>query len=556
MGMRWSTSSRPPHAVFAFSFSKQELAMNNPVPPDHALVVQWMFGAAVVIFYAWDRFKNPVPTRPTTTFLRYWFAACGYAVAMLALFVFLGGGITSVNLKAMEDVIGSVPDGLETLPGPLLSALLLTSLLPHSPVLAKVDESIKQWFWRVGNIPTEVRGLSARLEGALYEPSDRDRESLATVFRTYDANPAWLAEPARSLKLRSAHCLVLLGQVQRWEDARGFARYVRENKAALAAICLRLSALAPLLNEQTLTELDGGGDSRLLSHVRKNIEAELGSLWRALCDFVAGGVLSATISDRQQRAALTRLGFTGLPQERNPLNAHDIVLVGGLVSMAMLFIPLMMNRFFNPEPLELQARVLIMVPIIYVIAIVVAIYPKAAWPFAIRASGGARPVAAYALSGVVGAAAAFLVSVLFRFAFDTQGNVFQAFSTPEAFAKAWSVSLERWPWLLMSFFATVAIAWAADDYHPSVTPAPKWLPWAEAAALAVTFGVLQWTVAQLLIGIVPDAAAAKFKAKTPQMVITASVIGACIGFLVPSLYRSKSQGRLPQADLPAPLPAA
>jgi hypothetical protein len=532
--------------------------MSNPVPPDHALVVQWIFGAAVVIFYAWDRFKNPAPTRSTTTFWRYWFAACGYAVAMLALFVFLGGGITSasVDLEALRELIGPVPEHVATLPGPLLSALLLTSLLPHFPFLAKIDESIKQWFWRVGNIPTEVRGLSARLEGALYEPPDRERESLASVFRTYDANPAWLAEPARSLKLRSAQCLALLGQVQRWEDARGYARYVGENKAALTAIRLRLSALAPLLNEQTLTELDGTGDSRLVVHVRKNIEAELGSLWRALCDFVAGGVLNETFSDRQQRAALTRLGFTGLPQERNALNAHDLVLVGGLVSMALLFIPLMMNRFFNPEPLELQARVLIMVPIIYVIAIVVAIYPKAAWPFAMRAPGGARPVAAYALSGVIGAAAAFLVSVLFRFAFDTQGNVFQAFATPGAFGKAWSVSLERWPWLLMSFSATVAIAWAADDYHPSVTPAPKWLPWAEAAALAATFGVLQWTVAQLLIGILPDDDAVRFQARTLQMVITASAIGACIGFLVPSLYRSKSQGRLPQADLPAPLPAA
>ena len=82
-------------------------------------------------------------------------------------------------------------------------------------------------------------------------------------------------------------------------------------------------------------------------------------------------------------------------------------------------------------PLAPNMRVLVMVPIIYAIAIVSAIYPKSLFPFASRQLGGHRPVAAYALSGLVAAVAAFVVSLLFRFAFDAEGNVFQALARAE-----------------------------------------------------------------------------------------------------------------------------
>ena len=44
-----------------------------------------------------------------------------------------------------------IPDDMRNLPAPLLSALTLTSLLPHLPVLATFDERVKRFFWRVGN---------------------------------------------------------------------------------------------------------------------------------------------------------------------------------------------------------------------------------------------------------------------------------------------------------------------------------------------------------------------------------------------------------------------
>jgi hypothetical protein len=238
-----------------------------------------------------------------------------------------------------------------------------------------------------------------------------------------------------------------------------------------------------------------------------------------------------------------QLGFSGFPVARAPLSAHDIVLVMGLVFLAMLFVPLMMRRFFDPTPLPMNVRVLVMVPIIYAIAIVAAVYPKSVWPFASRQPGGRRPVAAYALSGVVAALASFVVSLLFRFSFDSQGNVFEALATPGAFLKAWNTSVERWPWLMKTFFATIAIAWAADDHPAGDANEPAWLRWVEAAVLAAVFAVLQWTVVQFLVPNMPPDAAERLLRHLPRMLVTASFIGAGIGWLVPSLYRARGRPR-------------
>lgn len=508
--------------------------------PDGSLALQWLFGLAVVALYAHDRFTHPLSLRATTTFWRYWSAWCGYLVAMLGLFTVLGGGMTALDPALMLSMLGLAqpPQETLTLPGPLLSALTLTSLLPHVPVLKKIDDLLKEWFQRVGNIPYEVRELSAHLRGASYVPPGDELDELAPVLRGFGVERDWLHGAPDSIRQRWARCVMLYAQVQRWEEMRGYTRFVDENKAALQDIRRRVAALAEILDARALAELDRDSDSRLVAHVRRNVGTDLTALQRALCDFVAGGVLAGGWSHQRRHAALTRLGFGGLPALRSPLSAHDIVLVMGLVFLAMLFVPLMLRRFFVPTPLEPNLRVIVMVPIIYAIAIVLAVYPKSLLPFARREPGGGRPVAAYALSGVAAAVAAFGVSLLFRFAFDSGGNVLQALATQGAFVKAWLITIERWPWLLMTGLATVAIAWAADDHLAEQGPPPRWLRGAEAAALAGVFGALQWMVLQLLV----SHAGWLTSATRLRMMVTSMLVGALIGWYVPHLFRSPGRG--------------
>jgi hypothetical protein len=526
--------------------------------PDNTLAVQWAFGALVVLMYAWDRFRKPVPTRPTTTFWRYWSACFGYVVAMLALFVFLGGGIVSFDVRALAPLIGQIPDNITALPGPLLSAMLLTSVLPHMPMLARIDDAIKQWFWDVGNIPSEVRVLGTQLAAAryVYKLHEQSAQGVPAAFATYGADPLWLSEPVGSLKVRWSHCVALIAQLEQWKGERGYARYLEQNEAELKRLRSRLEGLSQWLNAGSLTELDSNSGSPSLARMRKTVGEDIASLWRDMCVFVASGVLNETWNDKQRRLVLMRLGFITLPDNARRLSSNDIVLVVGMVFIAVLFIPLAIRRFFVPDMLPMQLRVLVMVPIVYAIAIVAAIYPKSVWAFAGRTAGGPRPYAGYAVSGVIAAVAAFFVGVLFRFAFDSHGNVLQTLSLPGAFGKAWATSIERWPWLLMTFFASVSIAWAADDYSADGTSAPRWLRWAEATALAAVFTATQWLVTELLIaGATSADRAQQWIDAQPGMMITACVVGACLGFLVPSLYRAKIPHRHTRHATLEPLPA-
>jgi hypothetical protein len=162
----------------------------------------------------------------------------------------------------------------------------------------------------------------------------------------------------------------------------------------------------------------------LLSETSRGLgPATLWQIGAALMTALAGPCLVAVIGDRFARW-LAAQGTAWAPEmlgageTRRPLASHDVILFAGLVFLAILFVPLTVRRFFDPLPMPQNLRVLVTVPIVYAIAIVAAIYPKAVWPFAARHPNGERPFAAYAVSGVIAATASFVVSLVFRFAFD------------------------------------------------------------------------------------------------------------------------------------------
>jgi hypothetical protein len=506
------------------------------------LIVQWIFGAAVVLVYAADRFKTPRPTRWTTTFWRYWSAWCGYLVAMTGIFMLLGGAFTVIDASTLVTLLDIEAAPIDAkLPGPVMSALLLTSLLPHVRVLRNIDSSVKEWFERVGNIPYEVRELSARLREAAYDPSPPVLGNLVPQLGRFGVDPKWLKEPSSTIKQPWAQVVTLFAQAQAWEGARGYARYFDENKAALNEIEAKLDSMGEVLQPLALAELDSSHESALVPPIRKQIANDIAKLRKALFDYVSGGVLNEARNHAQRYTALTQLGFTGLPTMRSPLSANDIVLVMGLVFLAILFIPLVARRFVDPVPLAGQMRLFILIPTIYAISVVAAIYPKSAWRFASREAGESRPVAAYAASAALAAIAAFVVALLLRFAFDAQGNVFQVLAMPGAFAKAWATSLDRWPWQLSTFFVTVAIAWLADDWCDA-KPEPAWLRWMEAVALCLICVALQWAVVQLFAAARNPMAEVMLEHLGTTLAIPA-VIGAGIGWLVPHTYRLR--GRQP-----------
>src|SRR4029450_10611079 len=59
-----------------------------------------------------------------------------------------------------------IPQDIPKASGPLLAALILTVLLPNFPVICRIDQGLLKFFQDMGNIPLEVRLLSAQLRKA------------------------------------------------------------------------------------------------------------------------------------------------------------------------------------------------------------------------------------------------------------------------------------------------------------------------------------------------------------------------------------------------------
>jgi len=57
-------------------------------------------------------------------------------------------------------------------------------------------------------------------------------------------------------------------------------------------------------------------------------------------------------------------------------------------------------------------------------------------------------------------------------------------------------------------------------------------------SLAIVFGLVQWSVLQLLFGVSPEMAARTSEA-APRLVGTAVAVGALIGWLVPTMHRTR-----------------
>lgn len=511
------------------------------LPPHITLneIIQWLFGSIVVLIYALDRFETPVRARGTTTFMRYCIALTGYIISLLMLYLLLGGAFTDAD-AIMKMIMYGTGDQVqkmnaEKLPGPLFAALLLTSLLPHVPYLQQLDEMVKRWFQRLGNIPWEVRTLSGQLQSTRINPTlelmDKLREPLEHGLGIQEE---WLKTREKTLAHKWARVGVLYAAVNQPNCRADFARYMGEHKNEFKEIDTRIQAVLALVKTDCIT-LDKSACK--LTPCHNQLFADLAFLHEALCDFIAGALMQKGRSRKQRDIHLREFGFETSEKPSQMLTAHDIFLVGVVIFLMMLFTTLIINQNFSSINLaaDFSVRVLFMVPIIYCVAIAAAIYPKAFWPFADIHQVGSRPIMGYVLSGLLAVVATFLIQLLFRY---VQGGVTEMLS-PGAFMKALHTNVDRWPWLLMNFLMTIVIAWAADNHALSREKEPRWLRLSETLGLAAICGVLQWVTLQLLLMVSSNPG--RLYGKAGQMILTSTLVGGIIGFFVPHYYRMRGQ---------------
>jgi hypothetical protein len=505
-------------------------------------LAQWFIGGLVVLIYAYNRFESPLSMRPTTTFVRYWVALCCYIGSMLMLFVLLGGAFSdSSGPLALLTYGSTVPKGAEKLAGPLYSALILTALLPHFPVLKNIDEWVKQEFQRIGNIPFEVRQLSARLQQEQLSVDFRHYPRLREQLHDKGVDAAWSSQKPDTPRVLWGRIATLRLIVGTWSQLDGYVRYLDEHREMLAAIDEQYDALELALKDtRMLTELGRKSpDAPAASHVRQ-VRRDLAALNKDLCDFVAGGVLQCEWSRADRTGRLKEMGFVNVEDLPRPLGANEIAIVAGLVLLVVNGVAFTYSLYAELESqtgadLKATFKLSVMLSLIYAAAVVIALYPKAIWRFADIRRTTARPFAAYVVSGLVAVACGFLISVTFRYLLVPLDE----FNEPGHFYNV--IHKTEWPWFIMTMGITMAIACVTDDWALEPGKEPGWLRWAEAVGLAAFFSALQWYVAYML-------------GRTDSLfrfLLTSAILGAAIGFFVPHRYREgNAVGATPRADSP------
>ena len=184
---------------------------------------QWAMGLLVVVIYGAQRFDSPEHLRATTTFFRYFFAKLFYVASVVFLFVLIAGALTDPASVYLLLSGGTLPDGVakdvHKLPGPLLSALFLTALLPSLPVLKTVDAWLKFQFQRFGNIPFEIRHLSRRLGASSFKAPPLLQHALEEQVGAWsDAELASTLRP-NDVRTRMPRIASLVLTVRQWADA-------------------------------------------------------------------------------------------------------------------------------------------------------------------------------------------------------------------------------------------------------------------------------------------------------------------------------------------------
>ena len=506
---------------------------------DSEIWVQVLAGGCVGV-YAWERFSTPATSRSTTTRWQWNIALFGYVAAAVALWWVLKM-VISTNPDAARFIMFGAGTSAEVdkiigLSAPFAAALFLTALLPHLPVLRKLDAAFRDLFRELGAIPKRARQLSAMVRGATFAvPAhlagqvERELGAQKLCARTLMAadphSPAW--KWVRIVTLKTRLCGELaessLGE-ERDQDPTleiraPFVQHRLAEYRQIMASYRRLASLASIvLAEPGAPDRDSSLRERhdgLLS----TFEEESAELLRGLSHFLSCYLLSTQFSMGAAVKKLEGWGLTPAVEAVRPiLRWHDLV---GLALMTMAYMYLWFQMLGGPSN-QMALVISVMIGLSMAAAALVAGVPG----MLSRRRGHVREDG---LSFGFYVVAAALAALCWCGIFYLRLLVMEAASLPDFLA-----ALEtKFPFMLMPAGAAFTIALLIDlDLRARV--GLEWLGrFAEGTCLAVAMGVTGYFAADLM-------ATLGAEGRSPDPVRIMSVhagLGLLLGSVVPSLYR-------------------
>lgn len=484
----------------------------------------WIVAGAFVAWDAAKRFGNSPSTRASTTRDRYVAATVVYTAANLVAYAIIAGSPELLRTFAPRPIEDALARESTTAVTPFLAALITTTLLPQTPILADVDAWLRRSIQEVFSIPYRAILLSRQLRGSRFSVPGEYRAEVREFMRGEGFSPAHISfEDDGSSYWLWTRLSTLVVELRGWDErARriaAFYRTFRDEHESIQASYHRLAKRAARIAdlELAMTPTTDARMAAALEELRATSDQQATQLHRALCDFISRAVLMCRMTEKNRTAELRAMGFEIVP---GPAMFHRLLtlflafLVFYEALLLSSFDPTRFDATGRPPSASFFALLGVMISVTYCSAVF--------WGLYFRTQHGRtdpseeRPVGVYVSAGLAAAGFSLLCNFSLRLLFA------------DTIYDAATVALGKWPWCLLAFTTAVVTAFHCDTY----TSNRRW-PLVEGlsqAAITVAAGFGTYHLL-LIFGSHPAP-------ELWRVLFAAVVVGGSIGVTVPRWHRS------------------
>jgi len=506
--------------------------------------IEVLFGASLIVIYAFERFNTPSQVRASTTAGRYYMAIFLYLLIYLVTFLVFTyyPGIASSLKKHLAANDISVDWVLTGFFDPqdskiIFVALVLSLLVPKMPMISKVDKKLREFLHKLALIPYEAIRRSRDMQAMDFAIPEADREKLENEFDKLGFDRVKIDLNTEDALTRGGINIIhLIRSIKSWEAESRFSSFLqdrREQQNRLQEHGKRYVSMMQnliALDEQIKTNPAMAVLQETRDSFRNNMQVEREALYADICDFISHAVLTCCLTNGNIKKITHELGFICDPCKQSKL-VQAVNYTLALFSLLLVFVLISFILLLGTNgDIERILLIVTMIVSIYSAAVVCALFPKQLWSL-FKYRNKVYPLCGYFLSGLMAMSSSLVISMFFKTLVFAKEESVSGIVAP--FSMAWnSFTTVSYPWIIMSFVAAISTAFLSDWTTMSNRPIylRRFLDGALQSIILVGGSVIVYL---WLVDIehtrVPN---------LMRLITMAGGIGFLIGFIVPNWYRN------------------
>jgi hypothetical protein len=369
--------------------------------------------AVVVAFHAWDRYNTPETNRISTTRSLFLFTGAGYVSALLTLYLLLSEVALKPGVWLFLGLEGPKKILADYTSPPVLAAVLLTVLLPNTPIVSSADRWLLERFRTWGRIPHGVRNLAHELDPQALHLTPADVNGLQEWIAAQGAVPDELAgivsvEAPETARGSLTRVLRLYVELQKLEAASSYRIAFHSQQDAWLAIkedfrVFLAESQAFFVLFEKLTLLEGSVGEAALAKSKKCYRDICRKMHHDTTEFLAQLLLMVEGSDQRIGNRLQAIGFAPLARPGPHMQVGPFLFIGAMMIFGMLGVVAVLSpQHTHVLPPAVSA---VLIGTTRTIGILAAILPKMRWSKCRPDERGNPPYLAWlgwaALAGII-----------------------------------------------------------------------------------------------------------------------------------------------------------